>query len=50
MLFNSLDFAIFLPIFFILYWYFTNKNLQLQNFLIVIVIYFMDGGIGDFYF
>lgn len=35
MLFNSIDFAIFLPIVFILYWFATNKNLQLQNFLIV---------------
>lgn len=43
MLFNSLDFAIFLPIFFILYWYFTNKNLQLQNFLIVIASYIFYG-------
>jgi len=35
MLFNTIDFAIFLPIVFILYWYFTNKNLKLQNLLIV---------------
>jgi alginate O-acetyltransferase complex protein AlgI len=35
MLFNSIDFAIFLPIVFILYWYVTNKNLKLQNLLIV---------------
>ena len=27
MLFNSLDFAIFLPIVFILYWFVTDKNL-----------------------
>ena len=39
MLFNSLDFAIFLPIVFILYWFVTNKNLKLQNFLIVIASY-----------
>jgi alginate O-acetylation protein len=43
MLFNSLDFAVFLPIFFILYWYVTNKNLQLQNFLIVIASYIFYG-------
>jgi alginate O-acetyltransferase complex protein AlgI len=36
MLFNSIDFAIFLPVVFILYWFVTNKNLKLQNFLIVV--------------
>lgn len=36
MLFNSIDFAVFLPIVFILYWFVTNKNLKLQNFLLVI--------------
>jgi alginate O-acetyltransferase complex protein AlgI len=40
MLFNSIDFAIFLPIVFVLYWFVTNKNLKLQNFLIVIASYF----------
>ncbi len=40
MLFNSVDFAIFLPIVFILYWFVTNKNLKLQNFLIVVASYF----------
>ena len=35
MLFNSIDFAIFLSIVFILYWFVTIKNLHLQNFLIV---------------
>ncbi len=34
MLFNSIDFAIFLPIVFTLYWLVTNKNHHLQNFLI----------------
>jgi len=43
MLFNSLDFAIFLPIVFILYWFVTNKNLKLQNFLIVIASYIFYG-------
>ena len=43
MLFNSLDFAIFLPIFFFLYWFVTNKNLQLQNFLIVVASYIFYG-------
>ncbi|AYQ31342.1 MBOAT family protein [Runella sp. SP2] len=43
MLFNSIDFAIFFPIFFILYWFVTNKNLRLQNFLIVAASYFFYG-------
>ena len=43
MLFNSIDFAIFLPLVFILYWFVTNKNLKLQNFLIVASSYFFYG-------
>ena len=43
MLFNSLDFAIFLPIVFILYWFVTNRNLRLQNLLIVIASYVFYG-------
>ncbi len=40
MLFNSIDFAIFLPIVFILYWFVTNKNLRLQNVLLLVASYF----------
>lgn len=40
MLFNSLNFALFLPVVFIIYWFFTNKNLKLQNFLLLISSYF----------
>jgi alginate O-acetyltransferase complex protein AlgI len=40
MLFNSIYFAIFLPIVFILYWFVTNKTLRLQNALLLIVSYF----------
>src|SRR5210317_1194941 len=43
MLFNSIDFAIFLPIVFIIYWFVTNKNLKLQNFLIVVASYLFYG-------
>jgi len=43
MLFNSIDFAIFLPIVFILYWFVTNKNLKLQNALIVIASFVFYG-------
>lgn len=40
MLFNSIDFAIFLPIVFILYWFVTKNNLKLQNFLLLASSYF----------
>lgn len=43
MLFNSIDFAVFLPIVFILYWFVTNNNLKLQNFLIVAASYVFYG-------
>ena len=43
MLFNSIDFAIFLPIVFILYWFVTNRNLKLQNLLIVAASYLFYG-------
>ena len=43
MLFNSIDFAIFLPIVFILYWFVTNKNLKAQNLLIVAASYLFYG-------
>jgi hypothetical protein len=40
MLFNSLSFAIFLPIVFILYWYATKGNYKVQNVLLLISSYF----------
>lgn len=43
MLFNSLDFAIFLPIVSILYWFVTQKHLKLQNALIVVASYVFYG-------
>ena len=43
MLFNSIDFAIFLPIVFLLYWYVLNHNLKLQNLLIVLASYIFYG-------
>lgn len=43
MLFNSLDFAIFLPIVFILYWFVTIKNLKIQNLLILCSSYIFYG-------
>jgi D-alanyl-lipoteichoic acid acyltransferase DltB (MBOAT superfamily) len=43
MFFNSLDFAIFLPIVFVLYWFITQKQLKLQNALIVLASYTFYG-------
>src|SRR5688572_22663095 len=40
MLFNSLSFAIFLPIVFILYWFVTQRNLKAQNILLLAASYF----------
>jgi D-alanyl-lipoteichoic acid acyltransferase DltB (MBOAT superfamily) len=43
MLFNSIDFAIFLPLVFILYWFVAQKKLQMQNVLLVIASYVFYG-------
>ncbi|GLB53028.1 O-acyltransferase [Neptunitalea chrysea] len=43
MLFNSIDFALFFPIVFALYWGITNHHLKLQNYLIVVASYFFYG-------
>ena len=43
MFFNSIDFAIFLPIFFLFYWFVANKNLKFQNSLIVVASYIFYG-------
>jgi alginate O-acetyltransferase complex protein AlgI len=43
MLFNSIEFAIFLPIVFILYWFVTAKNLKAQNILLLIASYVFYG-------
>lgn len=43
MLFNSVDFAIFLPTVLVLYWFVFNKNLKSQNLLIVVASYFFYG-------
>lgn len=40
MLFNSISFAIFLPIVFILYWFVTNRSLKLQNILLLVSSYY----------
>ena len=43
MLFNSLEYAVFLPIVFLLYWFVFNKNLKLQNLFVVVVSYIFYG-------
>ena len=43
MLFNSLEFAVFLPVVFLLYWFVVNKNLKHQNILLVAASYVFYG-------
>jgi len=43
MLFNSIDFAIFFPVVFILYWFVANRNLKIQNLLLLIASYIFYG-------
>lgn len=43
MLFNSIDFAVFLPIVFILYWFVANRNLRFQNLLLIAAGYVFYG-------
>ena len=43
MFFNSIDFAIFLPIVFLIYWFIVDKSLKTQNFLVVIASYVFYG-------
>ncbi len=43
MLFNSVQFLIFLPIVFLLYWFVFNRTIKLQNAFIVVVSYIFYG-------
>ena len=43
MLFNSLEFIIFLPIVYLLYWFVFNKNLKWQNSLLLVASYVFYG-------
>lgn len=43
MLFNSIDFAIFLPVVFMLYWFVMQRSLRLQNAFIVLASYVFYG-------
>lgn len=43
MLFNSLEYAVFLPIIFFSYWFVFNKNIKLQNTFLLLAGYFFYG-------
>ena len=43
MLFNSFEYLLFLPVVFILYWFICNKNLTLQNTLLLLASYIFYG-------
>ncbi|CAM4381685.1 MBOAT family O-acyltransferase [Zobellia nedashkovskayae] len=43
MLFNSLDFLIFLPVVFVLYWFVFKKSLKIQNLLVIVASYVFYG-------
>lgn len=43
MLFNSIEFVIFLPIVFLLYWFVFNRNLRLQNAFVLAASYVFYG-------
>ncbi len=40
MLFNSLQYAVFLPLLFIIHWLFASKSLKRQNFILIFASYF----------
>ncbi len=43
MLFNSIDFAVFLPVVFALYWFVAGRNIRFQNFIVVAASYVFYG-------
>ena len=43
MLFNSFEYLIFLPTVYILYWFVFNKNLKIQNTLVLLSSYLFYG-------
>ncbi len=43
MLFNSVEFALFLPLVFVLYWFVFQKNLRIQNILLLLSSYLFYG-------
>lgn len=49
MIFNSIDFAIFLPLVFVLYWFALRDTIKGQNILLLVASYFFYG-YWDVYF
>ncbi|WP_010522223.1 MBOAT family O-acyltransferase [Aquimarina agarivorans] len=43
MIFNSIEYLIFLPTVFLLYWFVFNKSIRIQNFLLLVVSYIFYG-------
>lgn len=43
MLFNSFEYALFLPLVFIIYWFILRKNIKLQNIFLLVSSYFFYG-------
>ncbi len=43
MLFNSFDFAVFLPVVYLLYWFIFNKNIKARNIFLLVVSYIFYG-------
>ncbi|PLW98696.1 MAG: membrane-bound O-acyltransferase family protein, partial [Marinilabiliales bacterium] len=43
MLFNSIEFLLFLPAVFVLYWFVVQKNLKIQNLLLLVASYVFYG-------
>lgn len=43
MLFNSFEFAVFLPIVFVIYWLFANRTLTTQNLFVLTASYLFYG-------
>lgn len=43
MIFNSIDFAIYLPLVFLIYWFLLGKNLRAQNFFLLVASYVFYG-------
>jgi alginate O-acetyltransferase complex protein AlgI len=43
MLFNSIDFAVFLPVVFLVYWFLASSKLPIQNSLLLIASYVFYG-------
>ncbi|MCD8283646.1 MAG: MBOAT family protein, partial [Opitutae bacterium] len=43
MLFNSIEFALFLPVVFLLYWFVFNRSVKVQNLFVVAASYIFYG-------